>query len=563
MKKIVLFLILFFASSTFFLVNAQTFGEHIVTFTDDIIVNKDATLNVKETIVYDFYNSYKHGIYRNIPTYKTNQDGKKYRLDYSGFTVTDESGKPYQFLRSNVNDDIQLKIGSANKTVSGVHTYVIGYKVSGAISYFSDHDELYWNTTGNQWTVPIGSATSNVELPTEVEAKNIKTACYTGVSGSKSADCANIIKDTKNIFTSTNKPLNINEGLTTVVSFPKNIVAVLEPKPYTPFDESLLGKLLIGLMGLIGLMWYVLAPIYIIYRWYRYGRDPRATIGVTAAWFDAPKSVVTNRYLMPGEVGTLGDESADLKDISATIVDLARRGYLTIDERSKGDYYFVKNKKYANSPDLLPYEEALLNAFFTSKDEFHLKDENIYDQIEAVKNLIYDDVVKEKLFPQNPKTVRTIYYVVAGVAFFTGNLALAIVAFIFGRIMPKKTLDGANAANIAKSLKNFLESQERQLEFQADKQMIFEKLLPYAIVFGVEKIWAKRFQNFDIKSPNWYRSYSNTGFNSWILVSSLNSSMSSFQSVATPVRSTSGFSSGFGGGGFSGGGGGGGGGGSW
>jgi uncharacterized membrane protein len=100
------------------------------------------------------------------------------------------------------------------------------------------------------------------------------------------------------------------------------------------------------------------------------------------------------------------------------------------------------------------------------------------------------------------------------------------------------------------------------LEFQADKQLMFERLLPFAIVFGVEKIWAKRFESLNITQPTWYRSYSLTNFNSYLLVNSLNSSMRSLATAATPTRSSTGYSSGFSGG-FSGGGGGGGGGGSW
>jgi uncharacterized membrane protein len=145
----------------------------------------------------------------------------------------------------------------------------------------------------------------------------------------------------------------------------------------------------------------------------------------------------------------------------------------------------------------------------------------------------------------------------------TGNLGLALIAFTFGRAMPAKTIFGVESANISKSLKNFLSSQERQLEFQAKNQMMFEKLLPYAVAFGVERIWAQRFKDFVLKSPEWYSSYDSTrAFNSVLFANSLSSSMSSFRSAATPVSSTTGHSSGFSGG-FSGGGGGGGGGGSW
>jgi uncharacterized membrane protein len=184
--------------------------------------------------------------------------------------------------------------------------------------------------------------------------------------------------------------------------------------------------------------------------------------------------------------------------------------------------------------------------------------------VTATKAELYETVVRDGLFPKNPQTQRTMYYVLAGVALFTGNFLLAAVAFLFGRAMPRKTIDGINAANVATALKGFIVSQDRQYKFQAEKQLLFEKMLPYAIIFGVEKIWAERFKDIDIAQPSWYQSYNSNAFTTMYLASSLSHSFSSsVVSAATPTRSSSGFSSGFSGGGFSGGGGGGGGGGSW
>ncbi|MBI4137385.1 DUF2207 domain-containing protein, partial [Candidatus Roizmanbacteria bacterium] len=186
----------------------------------------------------------------------------------------------------------------------------------------------------------------------------------------------------------------------------------------------------------------------------------------------------------------------------------------------------------------------------------------LYSVVSTVQDLIYADLVKEGYFPENPDKVRKYYAIIAGIAAFTFNFFLLIISAIFGRIMPKKTMEGVHASNVARSLKNFLTSQERQLEFQAKNQMFFEKLLPFAIAFGVEKVWAKRFQDIDMKQPDWYEGTTHGRFNSVVFTNSLHSSFNSFTSAATPTTSSSGFSSGFSGG-SSGGGGGGGGGGSW
>jgi len=538
-------------------------GEHIKVFESNIDINEDGSINVKETIVYDFNRITRHGIYRDIPYIRTNQDGQKYKLDFDNFQVIDEYDNDYIFKKLSSGEKINLKIGDPNHTITGVHTYIISYQVKGALTYFSDHDELYWNITGSDWQVPIALYTAAVSWPQKLQEDEIKATCYTGVFGSTQSDCNQSYSEGKILVTSSGN-LAAGEGATLVVSFPKGIATVLEPEKYVPFWQTWAGKLVGLALGLLAVMWYIGAPIYIIYRWFKYGRDPKPIIGVATAWYDPPKIPGGKRFLTPGEVGTLGDETVDMKDISSTIVDLARRGYLIIDERKKGDFWLIRSS-FPKKGDggLLQYERKLIDGFFGSKKEIRLKDQHLFNEVQDVTSSLYEDVVKIGLFPKNPQTIRTIYYVIAGVALFTGNFMLALISFIFGRVMPRKTQEGAETFAVAKSLKNFLTSQQRQLEFQASKQMMFERLLPYAVAFGVERVWAKRFKDIDLKAPDWYRGYSSNTFNSYIFVNSLNSSMKSFQVAATPTRSSSGFSSGFGGGGFSGGGGGGGGGGSW
>lgn len=544
-------------------------GEHIKSFDWNTIINKDGTIDVKETIVYDFGDRERHGIFRKIPIIKTNKERKKFRLDFSNFSITDENTTMYRYTVVMNSEGLTLKIGDADKTVAGVHTYIISYTVSGALTYFSDHDELYWNVTGNKWDVPIEKYTSEVYFADNIAPNDIKASCFTGSGGSNESDCESSVENKIVIFKSINK-LSAYHGFTLVVSFPKNHVAVLEPKPVILFFDTIVGKIAIFIFFVLATFWYILYPFKIIYKWHKHGRDPKGTVGETTAWFDPPKTPLGKRFLTPAEVGTLGDETVDLKDISATIIDLARRGYLRIEERKKKDFYFVSTKPTssrlsrdsAGEGRLLPFEKKLLDGLFKDDDEIRIKDEKLYETVEDVKKSLYEDVVNERLFPKNPQSIRTFYSAIAGIALFTLNFFLAAVAFVFGRNMPRKTVEGVNAFNVAKSLKNFLTSQERQLTFQADKQTMFEKLLPFAVAFGVEKIWAKRFETMNLREPDWYQGYGQSQFNSVIFASSMSSSFSSFRSAATPTSSSSGFSSGFSGG-SSGGGGGGGGGGSW
>ncbi|NMB84326.1 DUF2207 domain-containing protein [Candidatus Roizmanbacteria bacterium] len=555
-KKIILL------AATFFFFLALPFpvkAEKINEFSTEITINKDAWIDVSEKIVYDFGLNSRHGIYRDIPVVWTNTAGKTYSLDHILLSVVDENGKPYRYVKSYVDDSLQLKIGDPAKTVSGIHTYVINYRVGGAITYFSDHDELNRNITGNKWEVPIEKVDAIISFPEKITDVGYRTACYSGGFGSRESACQSDIKDNK-VFFSTTKSLFAGGNLTVVFGFPKNIVATLEAKEKVSFFSTFAGKIVSFLLfiGFIG--WFLVYPIYIIIKWWKTGRDPKPSTGEARAWFEAPK--VGSRSMTPVEVGALVDESVDLRDISALIVDLARRGYLMIEERKKNDFYFVKKKEYSQDKTLLSFEQKILQEIFDNKKEIRLKDENLSAEIEKVKKMVYEKLVTDKLFPKNPQSIRTFYTVIAFLGLMTGNIFLFIVALIFGRAMPRKTQAGIDAATVGKSLKNFLSSQERQLEFQAKKQMMFEKLLPFAVAFGVERIWAKRFSSLDIKSPDWYNGYDGRAFNSVLFVNSLDSSLSSFRSVATPTQSSTGFSSGFSGG-FSGGGSGGGGGGSW
>lgn len=561
MKKITqvifIFVFLLILSSS---VSAQ---EKINQFRSDITINKDGSIVVSETIDYDFGSEHRHGIYRNIPYLKTNKQRKKFLLNLTVDSVKDENGVKYKYSTSRLDGNLRIKIGDPDMTITGAHIYIIDYKVGGVLTYFSDHDELYWNTTGNDWTVPISQIATTITLPVSVVGEKVRLQCYTGASGSTASDCVSSYDSGRADFNSS-RAFGAGEGLTVVVGFPKGLVSVLEPKLYTPFWESWYGRILKTLIILVltglSLLWYLVYPVWIIIKWYKYGRDPKVG-GPVTAWFDPPKTG-SGRPLTPAETGTLIDERAQLKDVCAMIVDLARRGYFKIEEKKKKDFYLVRRSSGKSEGGLMQFEQTMFSGIFDEDDEVRLKDKRLFTTVEKVKSQLYDQLLKEKFFPKNPQSIRNFYTFITVMALMTFNLPLFLISLIFGRAIPAKTADGARAANVAKSLRNFLSSQERQLEFQAEKQLFFEKLLPFAVAFGVEKIWAERFKDIDLKQPDWYTGYQTGQFNSILFANSLNSSFTSFAAAATPTSSSSGFSSGFSGG-SSGGGGGGGGGGSW
>ncbi len=535
-------------------VNNSVVGERVEDFDSNIHINKDGSIAVVETIRY-FFDTPRHGIFRNIPFTKYDK-GKRYDIDFKFEPVTDETGKRYEVSRTKQGEQWVLKIGDPDATVSGRHTYIISYIAKGELGYFPDHDELYWNVTGTAWDVPIKKVYTTITLPEKLTSDKIRLDCFTGTYGSTKKNCTGT-SDGSTTTIETTLFLNSNEGLTIVEGFPKGIVAVLKPTEYIPFFERWYGKVTLMAIVLLAIGWYIILPIWLIIHWYKNGRDPFVGIPLTAG-YEAPKA--GKRSLTPAETGTLIDETVQNRDIFASIVDLARRGYLRINEPEKKDFFLEQLSPLKTNDILQPFEKKLLDGIFDERKLIRLKDTKLYTTIGDVKKLLYQDMVDSEYFKTNPNTTRTKYYALGGLALFTMNFVLAFAAFLFGKNMPKKTVTGAQQAQVARSLKNFLTSQERQLEFQADKQMFFEKLLPFAVAFGVEKIWAKRFEQFNLKQPDWYQGYNNGTFNAALFASSLSNSYNSFSVSSTPPSSSS--SSGFGGG-FSGGGGGGGGGGSW
>lgn len=534
--------------------NASVTGERIKEFRSDITVNPDGSIDVKETINY-FFDFERHGIYRNIP-FTLYDDKTRYDMNFTFSPVVDPNGQKYKADIYKEGEEWVLKIGDPDKTITGDHTYIISYTIEGGIRYFETNDELYWNITGNGWNIPIVKAATSITLPSDVSEENVEIMCFTGSYGASLTNCIGSTDGSSATFETT-KFLNSYEGLTIAYAFPKGIVDVLLPVEYVPFFERWYGQITLAGIILAAVWWYFILPVYLVIKWFRYGRDPYAGVATTAS-FDPAK--VGNRFLTPAESGALLDEHVNKRDLFATIVDLARRGYIKISEHKKNEFSFIKTDPIKKDK-LLDFEVILKNGIFDNTSRIELKKVKLYVTAQKVEEKIYRNLLVHKFFLKNPKTTRSLYYVLGGFAVFTFNFVLAFIAFVFGRHMPAKTLHGTQIAIRTQGLKNFLVSQERQLNYQGDKQMLFEKLLPYAVAFGVEKQWAKRFEKFDLKNPDWYEGTSTSHFNTALFASHLSKSYSSFQASSTPPSSSS--SSGVGGGGFSGGGGGGGGGGSW
>jgi hypothetical protein len=541
----------------------QVHIEQIRQFDVFAVVNKDGTVYFTEYITYDFPQQ-RHGIIREIPYVIVNEDGDRYRMSFSDISVRDDNGNPYKIEKSSSQGNVVLKIGDPGKTISGRHTYVVRYTVSGALAYFAEHDELYWNVTGNDWDVRIIESNFEVSLPAQVPAGDINTVCYTGVFGEQKGNCnIRFIHERGITVVNTTQPLNPRNGLTVAVKFPKGVVDVLEPQRD---HTSILTYILMGIFGILGLIWYVIFPFKIFGKWRRDHINSKSA-RIVAAWFDPPKGPDGN-FLNPAETSALVDKNIDHKDVSATLIHLAQRGYFKIKENDKGEFSIILTGKEdgLSEPEKLLFDKIKSSA---KDNELTLKglseNRSLGGVVEKFKTETSKGLVGKGLFEHDPRKTDQLYtfFGVAGV--FTLNLLLAVSSFFFGTRSAARTALGIEKYGESRSLKNFLSSQDAQLEFQAKNQMFFEKLLPYATAFGVENVWAKRFSDIQMIAPDWYEGQRfNQGFYTSFAGSARNSIRLSYNTHnrASSTRSSTGFSSGFSGG-SSGGGRGGGGGRSW
>ncbi len=575
MKK---FFILAVLAAAFFLARPVLAAETIDDFSVTIKINPGSSIDVTEQITYDFGAEQKHGIYRNIPVkYKTKAGNLKLRLDV--ISVDDGAGHPYRYEVINKGNDKSVKIGDPDVYVTGKKKYVLHYIVKGAINHFADHDELYWNATGNEWSAVIAQAKATVILPQAVSAGDLKSDCYAGPPGSADPCVSDRFvysgPDTVEKIVYTNDRLNSGEGLTVVAGFPVGLVAY--PSAFEKVMNVLRDNWILGLPFLTFIVLY--------YLWRTRGRDPRGR-GTIIAQYDSPDG------LSPVEVGTIIDERAEGKDLSAEIINLAVAGYLKIERLEKGailkssDYELTKLKDSDAPTNNL--DGKLLAALFSSGKTTvrisELKDK-FYKDWEKIKKDVYTAVVAKGYFPKSPAKVRGIYagvgilipflVAVAGSAIFgmtigaysVGSLAImGLLIVIFGIFMPAKTAKGVAAKEYILGLKRYLVVAEKdRINFHnaPDKNpKRFEKLLPYAMVLGVEKEWAKQFEGIYNQEPSWYHDPSGGAFSAMIFANNLGSFRSSANSALASRPASSG-GSGLGGGGFSGGGFGGGGGGSW
>lgn len=576
-------LVLLSLSLNLILLASPAFSQYftINRYHSDIMIHQDSSFVVKETIEVTFDRP-RHGIYRQIPFKYREELGHIIETPTRVLSVKDGAGNEWKYKVSKKDPMIHIRIGDPKRFVKDRQTYVITYEVENAILFFDDHDELYWNVTGNDWKAPIEEASATVSLAVEHLSKNLWATCYTGPFGSKESQCSYDTYENGARF-SAKRQLNTAEGFTVAFGWDKGLI--LPPSSWKKF------LWVINLRENWVFLFPPLAFIYMIFHWRRKGRDPRVRESITVM-YEPPK--FNNQSLTPGEVGALVDEKLDPRDITSTILGLAVKGYIKIEEQeeeglifNKKDYYIKKLKE----PDaaLNAFEVELMRSLVPAALPGTLVsslENRFYTNLDFLRRTLYGELIKKGYFLRSPEKVRNLY---GGIGIFIvvfGSMVLlflspespikSIVAgvltglpvILFAKAMPAKTKAGASATTDILGFQEFLNRAEKdRLEKMGDKNL-FSKFLPYAVALDVADNWAKAFEGIYQNPPDWYVSPGGfRTFSPYLFTHSIDSVTSDLTSAMTSAPRGSGGGGGggggFGGGGSSGGGFGGGGGGSW
>ncbi len=553
--------------------------DRILSFESGIVIHKNATLSVSETIVYDFGNEPAHGIERTIP-YRYSLARGSYVADVDLEGVADELGNPYEVSERREDGEVTFRVGDPDETVTGIHTYKLSYSVEGPFLFHDEFDEFYWNVTGDGWEVPMEVVSAEVFIPEGAVATS--SACYKGPRGTNTRCTRSGFVDRggRGVYTMVPESLAPGEGITIAIAFATGTISgaglQLSGDGGEGFDfyplRVALSFLLPGFaLALMGFLWYTR------------GRDPRGR-GTIVPEYEPPKGVG------PAVAGLMYDESLGNHELVGEIIELAVGGHLRIHRIEKKMFGLFPDADYLFERLNCEHEVSgvgalLLEKLFQSEFEgSHELPERIargpllskmkhawVKEKQEVDERIYDEVVAQGYFSHSPAKVRLWYVgtgvvlVIVGLPAITVagagvSLAGCVIAFI-GYFMPAKTALGVAVHEHVEGFRRYLAVAEKdRLEFHNAPEKtpeLFDRYLPYAVALRVEKQWAEQFEGLTMTGRDWYNGGNTSMFTATALASDLTHLTSDVAAMSAPK------SSGAGGGGFSGGGFGGGGGGRW
>lgn len=572
--------------------SAQTDEQKIYSYDSidvNIVVNVDSTFSVEEKQLFNYKKGTFHQGWRVIPLNKVSlidtvvvMDGESGQLlQYSSRrldkTNPDSWGK-YTFFISGGNLNIEWYYDLSNVK----HPWILKYTVHGGFEFYKENDRLYWNIFSG-YDVPVDRASATAIFPTGIDANKIKFDAYR----TSRKVINNRIQAGNQIYFET-YAVAPGESFTVDIAFPKGIVKESAFwKEWTLSNYGYLGSAAALLLGAVFLAGY----------WYYTERYKKGR-GIIVAQYEPPQ------HLRPAMAEVLIKEMITERAWPATVIDLAVRGYVSIEDEmrikiplfgylfSPKGYVIKKKKEYQGDVLLEEYERDFLDMIFSSGDRFSLAEVKRDIQRQRELSLKFR-TLKDKLYGETDQdtkafekgTSRGKYFAsVAGIVVLLlallGNVGVAymgrqlhtlaltltgtvIIIGAFIKFEPRLSKEGYLMKEDWLGFKLYLETAERY-RMQNLTPDIFEKYLPYAMIFGIEKKWAKAFETMTMQQPSWYGASPvgmSAGSSSGVPFSPVTFSSSFSSSFMSAFASSSGAGGTGGGGGSAGGGGGGGGGG--
>lgn len=539
---------------------------------------KRSTLRTAETITAEFpVADQNRGIERAIPS---SYDGHSTSLKI--LSVEDEQGKSLEYSTYDNNDNTVVRIGNKDTYVHGAKTYVLTYEQRDVTRYYENtkKDEFYWDLNGTDWRVPIRQFSAEIAMTSDVQAYYEQHACYEGAAGSGTG-CQ--ITQEGETFRVTASSLAPGENVTIALGFREAAFAGYQQ----PWWERLLGVWVAWLV--ISVVLSIVLIIWLVIRWYR---DKNRTHEL---------GTIVPEYLPPSETSVTA--SAEVIDsphavFAAQLIDFAVRHYLKIYQTK--DKTFWTTAEYTleivkDISSLRAEEQELLRDIYDGKTSVGEKLEmkslqsntKLYTRMQDNPKKLQELVRGEYDLREKRLDIRSWYtrfgWIMLAVAVVTLSpplLMVAIILFSCGYSLWTLTDKGLDLRRYLDGLKLYIgvaeEDRLKMLqspegaqkvgvalgEQPAELVKLYEKVLPYAILFGQEKEWSKQLGGYYEQAgtqPGWYGGSDATAFNAVVLTSAL----SNFTSAAAYTSASSSSTGGSSGGGSSGGGGGGGGGGGW
>jgi uncharacterized membrane protein YgcG len=536
----------------------------IADFHDRISISSDGSALVEEELALVFVGQFQ-GINRIIPVKYPGVYGSNYTLFLDVREVTDDRGRPlkYEIKRSDAYETVTVYIPGAVDTTRVVRLL---YTIPNAVRYFPDHDEFYWNVTGNDWPVPIAHASATVIFP-PAAAGSLQVQAFTGVYGMRGLEARSSV-DASVVSVETSNPLPMRGGLTLDIYAPKGILQ----------EPSILARAGWFLRSNSILLLPVFAFAVMFSLWWYKGKDPDPGMSV-APMYEPPAD------MSPAEVGTLMVDSVDPRDISATVVDLAVRGVLKIEESderhllwSNKDYIFHLLKGRDDWVSLRPHERVMLEHIFGNAQTVRMSSlkNQFYPAVPVIKQDVMAALRRKGMYSVDPASAGT--YVVAAAALIAAPFVLlqvfgvvnffqsvtmaligigltAVIVVLFGKQMTAKSLLGVRTRVKILGFEEFIKrvDADRLKQMPADT---FEKYLPYAMALGLEHRWAQAFKDILKEPPRWYAGpgYPGMYWNPVLFSSSMHTMSADLHTVMTMAPRSSASGSGWGGGGGGGGG---------